>query len=183
MIKMIRFIFAIVFVSGLQVSAVYAADMKGKTLYTQVNMHSYKGKAVTWVNYNVDAFIPVNTPVEVISAGGWSGLKFKLKESGVTLKLKNKSRHSGLSDEEWAEKHFGEKKVKLNKFSKSERNAIEAGEIKVGMSKDAVIVSRGYPPAHKTPSLKSSSWLYWNTRWNKVQVIFGSNGKVSRVRD
>jgi len=183
MIKMIRFIFAIALVLGFQTSAVCAAEMKGKTLYTQVNMHSYKGKVVTWVNYNVDAFIPVNTPVEVISVGGWSGLKFKLKDSGLTLKLKNNSRHSGLSDKEWAEKHFGERKVNINRFSKSERNAIEAGEVKVGMSKGAILVARGYPPAHKTPSLKSSSWLYWNTKWNKVQVIFGSDDKVSRIRD
>jgi len=177
-----RFIFAIALILGFQISVVHAADMKGKTLYTQVNMHSYKGKVVTWVNYNVDAFIPVNTPVEVISVGGWSGLKFKVKDSSVTLKLKN-SRHSGLSDEQWAEKHFDEKKVNLNKFNRSERNAIEAGEVKIGMSKDAVLVSRGYPPAHKTPSLKSSSWLYWNTKWNKVRVNFGSNGEVSGIRD
>jgi len=145
-------------------------------------MHSYKGKVVTWVNYNVDAFIPVNTPIEVTNEGGWSGLKFKLKDSSVTLKLKN-SRHSGLSDEQWAEKHFGEHKVNLNKFSKSERDAIESGAVKVGMSKDAVIVSRGYPPAHKTPSLKSSSWLYWNTKWDKIRVDFDSKGKVSRIRN
>jgi len=180
--KIMQLIFTIALVLGFQTSAVYAADMKGKTLYTQVNMHSYKGKVVTWVNYNVDAFIPVNTPVEVLNVDGWGGLKFKLKDSDVTLKLKN-SRHSGLSDKEWAEKHFGEKKVSLNKFSKSERSAIEIGAVNVGMSKDAVIVSRGYPPAHKTPSLKSSSWLYWNTRWNKIRVFFDSNDKVSRIHN
>jgi len=181
MIKIIRFVVTMLFFLGIQTSLVLASDMKGKTLYTQVNMHSLKGSVVTWVNYNVDAFIPVNTPIEVIRISR-SRLQFKLKESGMKLKLKN-SRHSGLTAEEWALKHFSEKKVDLSKFSQDERAAIDSGNIKVGMSKGAVIVSRGYPPAHKTPNLKSSSWLYWNTRWNKVRVVFGSDDKVVRIQN
>jgi hypothetical protein len=145
-------------------------------------MHSLKGKVVTWVNYGVDTLIPVNTKVEVISIGGWGGLTFRLIDSDTTLKLKNK-RHSGLSDEEWAHKHFGEQKVDLNQFSKAERDAIASGEVRAGMSKEAVIVSRGYPPAHKTPSLESSSWLFWSNKWNKIQVNFGSDDRVSDIKD
>lgn len=182
MMKFVRTLLLLVFATTSYGAAVHASDLEGKTLYTQVNIHSYKGQMVTWVNYNVDSLIPVNTPVEVISAGGWSGLKFRLKDSGLTLKLKN-SRHSGLTDEEWARKHFGEHKVNLNKFSRAERDAIASGAVRIGMSKNAVIVSRGYPPAHKTPSLKSSNWFYWANRWNKTQVNFGSNGKVSRIRN
>lgn len=182
MFKFTRILLVLSFAMATQAMVVEASDMEGKTLYTQVNMHSLKGKVVTWVNYGVDAFIPVNTEVELLSDGGWSGVKFRLKDSGVTLKLKN-HRNSGVTDEEWISKHLGTHKVNINKFSKMERSAIESGEVKVGMSKDAVIVSRGYPPAHKTPSLKSSSWLYWTTKWNKKQVKFDSNGKVSGIRD
>lgn len=182
MTKFIRLLLVLAMVSAAQSVAFAASDLEGKTLYTQVNMHSYKGKEVTWVNYNVDSLIPVNTAVEVIRASGWGGLKFKLIDSGVTLELNN-SRHSGLSDEEWARKHFGEHKVNLGKFSKAERDAIDSGAVKIGMSKDAVLVSRGYPPAHKTPSLEASGWLYWDTKWNKKLVNFDSKGKVSGIRD
>ncbi|MEJ2611245.1 MAG: hypothetical protein P8179_14475 [Candidatus Thiodiazotropha sp.] len=180
--KFIQMISVLIFLLASYTPVSHASDLEGKTLYTRVNMHSLKGKVVTWVNYAVDTLIPVNTPVEVTNVDGWGGLKFKLKDSDITLKLKNKS-HSGLSNEEWARKHFNEQKVDLNKFSKAERDAIASGEVKIGMSKDAVIVSRGYPPAHKTPSLESSSWLFWNTKWNKVQVNFGSDGKVSSIKD
>jgi hypothetical protein len=145
-------------------------------------MHSLKGKVVTWVNYAVDTLIPVNTAVEVVNVGGWGGLTFKLIDSDTTLKFKNK-RHSGLSDEEWAHKHFGEHKIDLGKFSKAERNAITSGTVQAGMSKDAVIVSRGYPPAHKTPSLESSSWIFWSNKWDRVQVNFGPDDRVSDIKD
>jgi len=182
MIKFVRLLFGLAIVLAGQSVSFAASDLEGKTLYTQVNMHSYKGEVVTWVNYNVDSLIPVNTAVEVISVAGWGGLKFKLTDSGVTLKLKN-SRHSGLSNEEWARKHFGEHKVNLGKFSKSERDAIASGAVRIGMSKSAVLVSRGYPPAHKTPSLDASGWLFWDTKWHKKQVNFDSSGKVSGIRE
>jgi hypothetical protein len=163
-------------------AASHASDLEGKSFYTQVNMHSLKGKAVTWVNYAVDTLIPVNSEVEVVSVGGWGGLTFRVKDADTTLKLKNK-RHSGLSDEEWALKHFGEQKVSLDKFSKAERDAIAGGTVVVGMSKDAVIVSRGYPPAHKTPSLDSPNWIYWTNKWDRIEVTFGADGRVSKIKD
>jgi len=42
----------------------------------------------------------------------------------------------------------------------SEKTAIEKGDVVLGMSKDAVITSRGFPPAHKTASLKLDSWIF-----------------------
>jgi len=86
-----------------------------------------------------------------------------------------------LSGEDWANKHFGLKKVNLSEFSKLERNAIAMAEVKKGMSKKAVLAAYGYPPAHKTPSLEGSKWLYWITRWNKIVVTFEGD-KVSNVR-
>lgn len=157
-----------------------ASELVGKTLFTQVNIYSLKGKVVTWVNYHVDELIPVNSKV-VIEKISSSGVVFTVEKTGQRLKLKNKKRHSGLSGEDWANKHFGLKKVDLSEFSKLERNAIAMAEVKKGMSKKAVLVAYGYPPAHKTPSLEGSEWLYWITRWNKIVVTFEGN-KVSNVR-
>lgn len=156
--------------------------MAGKDLYTQVNMHSFKGKAVFWLNYQIDRLIPVNTRVSVDDVSG-AGVTFTIKETGQTLKLKNKKKHSGLSGAAWASKHFGPKPVNLGKFPKKVQEAIALAKAEPGMSKEAVIIALGYPPAHRTPSTDSPSWLYWRNKWNKIAVDFGSDGKVKQVRD
>ncbi len=159
-----------------------AESMRGKTLYTQVNMFSLKGKSVTWVNYHVDTLVPVNTKVEINKITR-SSVTFTLKNTGQKLKLKNKRRHSGLDGKAWAAKHFGEYPVDLNKFTLLERDGIEQANVEIGMSKDAVIVARGFPPAHKTPSLESRTWIYWYNRWNRKAIHFDSNGKVTSIKD
>ncbi len=169
-----------IFIGNAQVPL--AAGLKGKTLFTQVNIYSLKGKSVTWVNYQVDSLIPVNTEV-TINYAGKSGVGFTIKATDQKLELNNKKRHSGLDGNAWAAKHFGEQKVDLSRFTKAERDAIHAAKVEAGMSKDAVLVSRGYPPAHKTPDLNASEWLYWHNRWNKKAVTFDANGKVSAIRE
>lgn len=148
----------------------HASDMEGQELYTQVNMHSLKGEYVTWVNYGVDSLIPVNTKVLITSISG-SGVEFTIKESGTELSLKNSSR-SGLNGEEWANKHFGINKVNLKKFNAKDQKGIEEAKALVGMSKKGVLIARGYPPAHVTPNLDMSEWMYWHNRWNKKKVVF-----------
>ena len=159
-----------------------AGDKEGETRYTQVNMYSLKGKQLTWVNYKVDTLIPVNTEV-LVKTSRWAGASIIIKATGQKLEFKNRERHSGLTDEAWAAKHFGSHKVDLSQFAKLEREAINLAQVEIGMSKKAVIVARGYPPAHRTPSLEAPEWLYWQNRWNKKAVRFDSNGKVSGFRE
>lgn len=64
------------------------------------------------------------------------------------------------------QRSFGENPVDLSRFSTEEQAAIRAGRVEPGLSKEAVIVARGYPPAHKTPDLESDDWHYWNGRFN-----------------
>lgn len=154
--------------------------LDGKTLYTQVNMYSLKGKVVTWVNYHVDTLIPVNTPV-VIDGIGDSSMIFTIKATGQKLQLKNREKYSKLNGEAWTKRHFGFHRVDLRRFSRAEREAIAAAQVRVGMSKASVLVAYGYPPAHRTPSLKDKRWLYWINRWNKVAVVFDSRGRVAQV--
>ena len=148
----------------------HASDMKGQELYTQVNMHSLKGEYVTWVNYGIDSLIPVNTKVLITSISG-DDVDFIIKKSGTELSLKNSSR-SGLNGKAWAEKHFRTSKVNLKNFSPIDQKGIKKAKVIVGMSKKGVLIARGFPPAHVTPDLNMSEWMYWYNRWNKKKVVF-----------
>jgi len=152
----------------------------GETLYTQVNMYSLKGKVVTWVNYHVDTLIPINTEVVVDDVGS-SSVTFTIKETGQTLELTNKSRHSGLSGAQWAGKHFAATRVDRAKFTAAEQKAITAAKVEKGMSKAAVLAAYGYPPAHRTPDLDSDAWNYWITKWKRIVVKFGADSRVVEV--
>jgi hypothetical protein len=68
---------------------------------------------------------------------------------------------------------------KLTKgLSKEEINAINKGVLVLGMSKPAVIVAYGYPPEHKTTSLKNNTWYYWTNRFRSKAINFDKNGRT-----
>jgi len=69
----------------------------------------------------------------------------------------------------------------LSGLSAAELAAVKAGRIEVGMSKKAVLLAVGYPPAHES-SISSDSWLYWQSRFNKQRIEF-VNDRVSAVRN
>jgi hypothetical protein len=53
--------------------------------------------------------------------------------------------------------------------------AIEHAQVVPGMTRDEVLMAIGYPPAHRTPSLESSTWTYWANRWESFMVNFDGN--------
>ena len=62
-------------------------------------------------------------------------------------------------------------------LSAEEQKKVKAGEIEAGMSKAAVIMAYGYPPGHKTPSLKLDKWVYWINHF-KTRTVYFAEDKV-----
>jgi hypothetical protein len=69
---------------------------------------------------------------------------------------------------------------RLKKVPAKRVAAIENGAVEPGMTKEQVLMSRGIPPAHRTPSLDSPVWTYWENRWTTMTVYFDGD-KVDRV--
>lgn len=159
--------------------AAETTELKGEVLYSQVNMYSLKGKIVSWANYKVDTLIPVNTAV-IIKPDTGNKVFFAIKGTDIRLVLKNKTYKSKLSGKGWLAKHFAKTKVPLEKFTLLEREGIKSASIKIGMSKAAILVARGFPPAHLTPELEATNWIYLTNKWDKEKVLF-INGRVSQV--
>ena len=159
------------------------AIQSGKAMYTQVGMwyeQNRKGlNQVIGTNYNVGIFIPANTKVTMLRTVR-NGVVVDVK--GVEVQVLNVSKYTGLGDGAFVDRTLGATPVDLGRFSKSEREAIKKGTIVKGMSKDAVVLSRGYPPSHATPSLETDRWRYWKNRWATMYVNF-QNGKVSGIEE
>jgi len=153
---------------------------EGKTAVTQINMWSYKGKLET-THYAVDTLIPVNSEVQIMDTSSKT-ITFRVVDTGMEVTLVNKQKYTGMGIDGIYDRYFGDSKVNLSKFNDLEREAIENGRVVPGMSKDAVLVARGYPPAHRTPSLESDSWRYWQSRFNTIVVNF-EDGKVVNIRN
>jgi hypothetical protein len=146
-------------------------------MYTQTNMHYNVAKnalVIDTTNYQVGTLIPVNSEVTMQDVNA-KQLTFLYK--GQTITLRNIAKYSGLDISDVSSKYFSTKKVNLSKYSKAEQKAISSAGLVKGMSKEAVLLSLGTPPQHRTPNLQSDTWTYWRNRWTTFIVSF-EEGKV-----
>lgn len=152
------------------------SGLQGK-LYTQVNMWEEKSRVYS-TNYNRGMLIPVNSQIKIDSMSN-KAIVFTLVKTSQQISLIIAKR-SKVSTTQLAKQVFGTKPVNLKAFSKSAKSAIKRGKLQKGMTKDEVLVSRGYPPATLTYSLKQNSWMYQQHRFKRMRVDF-ENNKVSNI--
>lgn len=152
---------------------------EGATVYTQVGMWAEEGRHHT-TNYSRGVHLPVNTRV-VIEETSSETIVFRVPDIDLQVTMINAADHTQKDIGEIYNQYFGNSQVDLSGFSATERDAIENGEIEQGMSKQAVLVARGHPPAHATPSTDMDTWTYWRHRFGRNEVHF-ENGRVSEIK-
>ena len=59
-------------------------------------------------------------------------------------------------------------------------DAMREGKLGQGMTKEQTLIARGYPPAHRTPSLEATEWIYYDTPGFVDRVVF-ADGKIQSV--
>ena len=149
-------------------------QMQGK-IYTQTNMWVEKNRHLT-TNYQRGQLIPVNTEVKILDYSS-KVVRFQVVSTKQVIQVVNNVRFTQLDSVGVFKRNFSKSKVNISKFSKLEKEAISQGIVKNGMSKDAVIIARGFPPVHVTPSLTQNQWKYWQNRFVTRNVLF-QNDKV-----
>lgn len=159
--------------------------VEGKTFYTNANIWYENPNKIFSTNYHRGAIIPVGTKV-VIKEIGDKEIQF-VHENGQTFKIIFLEKHSkpGMTIWDYFEQYFSEENPlreggPFQKFSKDEQSNIKIGGIEVNMSRAAVLMAYGYPPSHRTPSLKSDIWIYWMSRFVETAVYF-KDDKVSEM--
>lgn len=151
---------------------------------TLVNLHPdmHKGPRLTAINWQLPALIPMCTEVQILEANEKQAI-IQDTSTGITYTyFYHKAAAEPFASH--LKRYFGKScaREKVASLSKLDREGIEAGEIRAGMTKQGVIFAAGYPPQHATPSIESNSWKYWKNRWNTVLVIF-EDDKVVRIVD
>ena len=152
---------------------------KGQTLYTQFSLF-YENNCHRTTNYRKGNLLPVNTEVKFVKADHLNIVV--TLPTGQNLKIENIQKYSGEGIDGIFTRTFATKPVDLSKYTEDEKTAVMSGEVKIGMSKSAVILALGYPPKHKTPSLQLNQWQYWWNRFNTFVVHF-ENEKVTQIED
>ena len=175
--------------AALAVTALVACDrlrspevpnpMNGTTRYLCCNLY-YDKTEVSDVAYQVGTKIPFGTRVHVERVRK-DRVEFT-PEGHPTITVEYKYGEKTTPFETYVERLLPETDPRrdLRKVPAKRVTAIEQGVVEQGMTKAQVKMARGLPPAHRTPSLESPTWTYWNTRWDTMVVYFNGD-KVDRI--
>jgi hypothetical protein len=153
----------------LQTLSVLHPDMARRQLYT--------------VNYQLEGRIPVCSEVTVKKMSG-KALVFDYQGVEYTMEYEKNTKNAGIPFEEAVRHYFGPAcdKAKIAKLSKIDKDGIQTGMARVGMSKDGVLFALGRPPQHANPTLDGDYWLYWRNRFGKMGIQFDAKGKVTAIK-
>jgi hypothetical protein len=168
--------------------AMQEAITKKETMVVQRNMWWGPGrwpgmKVIYTTNYKMGPMIPVNAKV-TLEAMNKNQVSFHY--NGNLIILRNMPKHTNTDMGQMMARYFGTKSVDLSKFTQLERDNIKQGTLAVGMSKEAALIARGYPPSHKTPSLDADTWQYWKFQAGYTSdtiLVHFKAGKISGFTD
>jgi len=146
-------------------------------LYTQVTMWTEKGHVIG-TNYAVGELIPVNSKIKILDINA-KVIIFEYK--GSKIKYEVYTKYTKVDSGAMLDRLFAKTKIDLSKLSPATKENVLNGVIAKGMTKDTVILARGYPPFHATNGIKSDKWKYWRNRWVTADVIF-KNGVVTQLK-
>ncbi len=145
------------------------------TVYTQVSMWTEKNRVIG-TNYARGLHIPVNTKVKIVKM---NSKVIVFEHLGVNISYLIYSKYTKVDLDGMYNRLFSTKAVDLSKYSAAVKENIKIGEVVVGMSKDEVLLARGYPPFHKTASVKADLWKYWDNRFKTSIITFKDNRVIS----
>lgn len=158
-----------------------AADpfpIAGQQYYVRHCFMYEKGVSLT-TNYWRGTLVPINSQVTVVSISG-KRMVLRLAD-GEKIKVENVEKYSKRSMTTFSRDLLAPNPVPVEKFGGAIADAIKSGVLKLGMTKEQVVMARGYPPGHKTPSLDNDTWIYWSSRFVTDTIEF-SDGILVRGR-
>ncbi len=155
------------------------APVVGQDYYLRHCLMHEKGEHSA-TNYWRGVLVPINTKVNLVSMSGKT-IVLRVDHSKETIKVENVPNFTRVDLSTLAARMLSPTPIPLDKFDESTMHAIRAGTMRLGMTKEQVVMARGYPPGHQTGSLELDSWKYWSSRF-VVQTIVFSDGVLTAGR-
>jgi hypothetical protein len=147
-----------------------APPVVGEQYYTRhCFMHEKSVSMAT--NYWRGTLVPINTRVVLVALDD-DKIKLRVVDSGQVIKIENVLKFTKRDTATIAKNLLTRTPVPIERFDADTAAAIKAGKLKLGMTKEQVVMTRGYPPGHKTASLDLDSWKYWPSRLVMETVVF-----------
>lgn len=150
----------------------------GQEYFTRHTFMYEKGVHNT-TNYWRGTLVPINSRVVLQDIDGDS-MALRLA-SGETVKVKNVQKYTRCDTTTIARRMLSPRPVPIERFDRATVEAINNGVLRVGMTRDQVLMARGYPPAHETPSLDQMTWKYWSNLFVTQSIVF-QDGVLARGR-
>ena len=151
----------------------------GKEYFLRSNLY-FEDAEHAATNYARGTLVPINTPVRIDTIRG-NSISLQRIDTGDKLEIENVEKYTRKSMVEVARLIFAIEQTPLEELSDELAAEIRAGTLRKGMTKEQVLMTRGYPPAHETPSVESDRWVYWSSRFVKLTLVF-SNGRLIEGR-
>jgi hypothetical protein len=157
---------------------------EGKKLYISQNFWFEKPEKIYAINYKKGNLIPAGTEVSAVQFSD-DEIFFFVPSMGLNFRIVYRDKYQGsMPIRSFVDRLFTSKNLdELTKgFTKKEKEFVKSGILRTGISKNAVLVGYGYPPAHRTPSLETTRWIYWTSKFAKQELIFDSKGMLVGFR-
>jgi hypothetical protein len=154
--------------------------LNGEVRYTCCNLRYDRGR----VREDGDlrgTILPVGTRVRIDQVIK-NRVAFTAEDVGVSLVLEFKGKPGYLSLDRYLAQVFlsDDPKPQLSRLPPKVTALIRQADIEVGMTKDAVVMSFGYPPVDLTPSLDAPNWRYRRGQ-GETSVYFDAEDKVVKI--
>lgn len=160
--------------------------IKGKTVYGRTCQHAelkdayFKAWSTNYIGLP-DKF-PAGSEYTVIEVDR-NTFSLKDRRTGKELRIEFVEKHNRVSAPEWFNANFSLSPVKIPAtLSALEKKNVAACTGAEGMSRDALFLALGHPPASLAPERQGSVLAYQWKRFDKVQYTLDQN-KVTGVRD
>jgi hypothetical protein len=139
------------------------------------------GSWISDINYdeNGKRIIPVGTPVKVT---GYGHYRVKVEINGKSQAIGNDYSRD-LPLDVFAKRYVVAENPapKIAAFPMKIQEAITTARIVIGMTREQVLMSVGYPVSSENHNLDDKTWRFWLSSFSEFRVTFDDSGHVIEV--
>ena len=152
----------------------------GKKLYLSQNIWYRNPDYIYAMNYKMGDIIPAGTQIVGVRYTD-KEITFRLAYSNKAFKMVYRREFHKMPVREFVARLFTDKTLAdlTRGFTGKERYFVRTGKLCKGVSKKAVLVGYGYPPACRTSSLSNNTWYYWDNKFYMKALVFVNDRLVS----